>query len=350
MAEHPDHLRDGDRGSPRYQQNITAQQGSTLYIAQGRDLGARSGSGLERVRALSAAAAADSDIVAWRDGQSVVRLSDGAYVARSVQGRLLKRLAKPSVTAVVGEAGCGKSALLWHLYDRLARVGYDPMLVPATALLDGTAVDEVVAALREPADRGPVMLLVDTLDLLLHDLVALEMVNRVLRAAAESRVPTLMTSRPMEARMLKLAEEDDGADSDQGGGRILKVSLTEYDRRERTAAIATYARLFYSPQQVPAVAQVLESAQLRGLPLREVCRNPLALRLLFELYAPDRIPPEDVDSIGLFDQFWRRRVADDRRGASGAQPGHRAADLSRVTEAVGLVLLSSGSIVWLRCG
>jgi hypothetical protein len=332
----------------QYIQRITALPGSQITVLQHGDMhvtpdASPSGSPFDRLQVVSDNAVAYCDIVAPRDGGSVVRLAEGAYVRRNVEERLLQQLDKPSITALVGEAGYGKSALLWRLHQRLREVGHNPLLIPATSLIsdgDATAMltmDTIAAALQE----RPAALLVDTLDLLLHEKQAQERVARLLSVATEAKTPTLVTSRPVEARMLTLHEDDTNADNRLPQGAIRKITLSDYDSRERTEAIIAYAAQFYPEDSRAEVVERLENASVRGLPLQEVCRNPLALRLLFELYAPNEPPETDVDTIGLYDQYWQRRVVSDTRGpgATGSGP-----DLTAHTHGAALALLSKGSI------
>ncbi|TDD73290.1 hypothetical protein E1293_31825 [Actinomadura darangshiensis] len=331
---------------PTNVQIVRAGPGSTIYVLQEGDMhvGAVTTPPFTYadLRKLSDLTAADCDLVAARDDQTLVRLGDGVYVERTVEARLLELLAKPLITLLVGEAGHGKSTVLWHLHDRLSHLGHAPTLVPATALLGEPerriTVDMIAEALRDRPPGARPVLLVDTLDLLLHDTESRRQVDGLLRLARRERLPTLVTSRPAEARYIGSTEDEDTA---RRGERLLRVTLDYYDDRELREAITAYAQQFYPAEQAGGVAATLKRASLRGLPLQEVCRNPLALRLLFELYAPDRVPPDDIDSIGLHDQFWLRRVvADDR----GRHTEAAAGDLSAETEGIGLALLSAGSI------
>jgi hypothetical protein len=301
---------------------------------------------------LSRATVESCDVIVDRVGVPVVRLSQGAYVPRSVEGRLLERLVEPGVTAVVGEAGHGKTALLWRMHKALADAGRAPLLVPASALIITPPDPPIVTleAIGEAVDRAqhdglrPV-LLVDTLDLLLHDLPARAQVNRLLALAVRLRVPTLVTTRPVESRWLDISYDEPADRPDVPTPRpagVKGVALPGFDRTERPLAIAAYARAFYQPGQVNEVVRLVDDASVRGLPLREICSNPLALRMLFELYASaDELPPRDIDAIGLHEQYWQRRVERDDRGAGAVSLGP---DLTAPTEAVGLTLLADGAI------
>jgi HEAT repeat protein len=57
----------------------------------------------------------------------------------------------------------------------------------------------------------------------------------------------------------------------------------------------------------------MEGVKLRP-PVLEVCRNPLHMRMLFEVYQPNEIP-EDINTQKLYDRYWDKKVAEIRIGA-----------------------------------
>lgn len=302
---------------------------------------------LRHVQDISALAFAEIDVVAARDGTTPVRLSGGAYVTRVVEGRLLERLTTPSITALVGEAGYGKTALLSQIHRRLTEIGRLPLLIPATALLaEGDTGAGLTTEILDDAIRDavraqlPVVLLVDTLDLLLQHQGTRGRVNALLGLAARHRIPALVTSRPVEARQLEV-DYDDKEDERGPENSIAGIRLGPFDRTEQPVAIEAYARAFYDEERVPEVVASVSDASLRGLPLREVCRIPLALRLMFELYAPDEVPPNDIDTITLYERYWWRRIEEDHRGSPAYRDQH---DLSLEAEAVALALLTAGVV------
>jgi hypothetical protein len=302
------------------------------------------GSSLGRLRELSDAAIAEYDVVTLGETYATIRFSHGAYVPRTIEEKVLEHITRPCVTAIVGEAGHGKTAVLWHLYQTLLSAGRHPLLIPASALLADPGsmprltVQIIDEALQEAQDEGTrIVVLLDTLDLLLHDSDSRVQVNRLLSIAFRARVPTVVTCRPVEAQWLEISyEEPLGYE-----GKIRGITLGGYSRKERETAIAAYASLFYPATLVADVVRIMKNASLRGLPVQEVCSNPLALRLLFELYAPDEVPPEDIDTIGLYDQYWQKRVEGDERGPYDPSTGR---DLSYYAEAAAMSLLADGNI------
>ncbi|AXO37847.1 ATP-binding protein [Micromonospora sp. B006] len=300
---------------------------------------------LDRVLALSSAAAEDCDVIADR-----LRLSD-VYVRRDVEQTIAESIRPRSLTALRGEAGYGKTAVLWHLHQRLGQAGRLALLIPATALLRGSrgdrdagavTVDELWTALRAAVrQRRDPVLLVDTIDLLTHSEQTRVDVRRLMRTAVECRVPMVVACRPAEAALLHLDQDGD----ESYGVPIRPMYLAAFNERERREAIESYAWAAY-PDDGDEVLAVVQDAQVRGRPLREVVANPLTLRMLFELYAGDgERPDSDIDSIGLYTLMWQRRVVTDRRDRATPDGGP---DLSRDVEQTALAMLGAGRIALRR--
>ena len=300
-----------------------------------------------RVQRLADMTASACDRVGTLASNRALTLSD-VYVPRRVETELLDRLTAPSLTAVVGEAGYGKTALMWNLHRSADTVGVTSFLVPATALLRGPDasdggdtvtigdLEDALTAVRRRRRRPA--LLVDTLDLLTHSPAARYAVDQVLGFAGRLSVPVVVACRPAEALWLGLRDyEDDDTDDDEPaapsfGPRLRTITLTPFqtdgERDEIGDAIEAYTRTCYPRRMRDAVAETLKNATIHGRALREVVSNPLSLRVLFELYAPDA-PQPDVDNLALNDRLWQWRVVTDRRDQ--ATPV-RGADLSRLVE------------------
>nr|WP_307819007.1 hypothetical protein [Streptomyces sabulosicollis] len=272
------------------------------------------------------------------------QLSGGLYVRRALQGRVVEALydEDPKAVLVTGDAGNGKSSLLWGLARELTALedaevflvnaawllrpptggSTTPMLAPATVVSG--------AAHARSRGRTPVVLL-DTADLLLHDdhheMTLLDLCEDL--AAAGVRL--VLTSRPEEANRLRTG--------------FLRMSLGPYDDSEIPHAILGHAAL-YCPGAVPrddeARVRRLMEPVARGLPVREVCRSPLQLRLLFELARDDgAFPSAEIDATGLYRRYWHHRVVTDRRH-QGNQSAREPEDLSSITGAIAVVLMSAG--------
>jgi hypothetical protein len=145
---------------------------------------------LRRIQRQSRIAVEDAQLVEDQ-GQigGEIRLDQGLYVTRAIEQVVLTDLHRensaqaPSVL-VVGEAGYGKTSLLWRFFHVLQeKANWEPWLVKATLLSldpkeEGRRVrragviwaDELVAAAQIPREdhRFPIVLL-DTVDVLLHD-------------------------------------------------------------------------------------------------------------------------------------------------------------------------------------
>lgn len=301
---------------------------------------------LQRVVALSDSAVTDCDLLFRSPTGLQLRLTD-VSVERTLEDVIIRSLRSGAITAVRGEAGYGKTVLMWQLHRQLTQADRLALLIPATALLRGArgdrgdaavTIDDLKAALRA-ATRGhhaPV-LLVDTVDLLTHSPQTRAEVSRLLRTAAECRVPMVVTCRPAEAALLHLDDED----SDRYHVPIRPLQLRAFNADERREAIKAYAQSYYGDNAFEVI-EIVQDAQVRGRPLREVVANPLTLRMLFELYAGDgKHPDPDIDSIGLYTLMWVRRVVTDMRDNATPSEGP---DLSIDAELTALAMLSHGQI------
>ncbi|OZF48944.1 hypothetical protein CH293_17895 [Rhodococcus sp. 14-2470-1b] len=229
------------------------------------------------------------------------------YVPRGIEPALLDRLELPGVTPqiVVGEAGHGKSTLLWSLHRALQERKRRPMMVSATWLQrseDGSRTTSTADIAEAVVTEPGAVLLLDTADLLLHNestrLDVVDLLDQLTRAG----VPVVATTRPQESAYLPASVGQ-------------KVHLGPYSiERELPSAIAVLTEEFCADDaSVPTdPLTAITSARARGLLVDEVCTSPLLLRLLFSLSAP-RFPSLELDVSGLYSQFWARRVAADHR-------------------------------------
>jgi nucleoside phosphorylase/predicted phosphodiesterase len=303
---------------------------------------------LRRVRRWSRIAADDAQQVIQAAGtEHEVLLGPELYVQRDIEQEIYARLEKserggqPVNILVTGEAGHGKTSLLWRLHQTLGEAGkWEPWFIKSTLLAlaprageaGGLHLDDLLAAARLARIEGrrPLVLL-DTVDALLHGEEAeRERVVEALLTLSEEGCGLIAACRPQEAMLL-------------GPLRRGSLRLDEYKGRELTEAIDKHVAHFYAYADLRTREEHrahINSVVARGLPLREVCVNPLTLRMLFVLYAPDPVPAE-VNVFDLYDKFWRDRVVTDRRAGSPL-PQPNAANLEKAASLVALVMLAEG--------
>ncbi|MYW70038.1 hypothetical protein GTY65_39190 [Streptomyces sp. SID8379] len=289
---------------------------------------------LAKVRGLSRQAVKDAGLLMAPNSRFPHGISlDDLHVPRGLESAVLGRVPDGCAQLIVGEPGYGKTTVLWSLFHRLTeQPGTEPLFVKASFLLDAlrpdpelpptaltvAEIDEALTRCR--ADAAPV-LLVDTLDLLMHSPEGAALVAQLIDAARLHGVSVVMSCRPGEAKLLPF-EDGDEAEADARDAFLrAPLRLGAYSSDERAMAVHRHSRI-YCPQAVhgPLAAQQLEQrimgAVYQDLPLREVCDNPLTLRMLFDVYAPDP-PVQDIDVASLYDQVRRQRVEQDSRAGYG---------------------------------
>lgn len=274
-----------------------------------------------------------------------VTLADGLYVRRDVEDEIFGSLRDPeadwSLMVIDGEPGTGKSSMLWALQRRLAAEIGEAWLVDAAELAELFGYragshqildSEYLRLFKQMSQAGRrTFLLIDTVDVVLNARgLDTELISLLTELAAVG-VTIVVASRPGEAKQLRALSP-----------RIIRIF--DYSDHEFQIAVDAYARAFVEHGQrlTPEEhAQRILEAVAQGYPIREICRNPLTLRMLYAIYAPEDINVFEVDVVSLYREFWRRRVEADIRTNDGQG---RAADLdlSPLATRIALCMLVEG--------
>jgi hypothetical protein len=275
----------------------------------------------------------------------VLTLQDQLYVRRDIEDEIARALERRTSEApfvvIDGEAGTGKSSVLWATTRMLKATGADAWLVDAIELpsifgpgRDGTILSEPLRELFRSltAEGGTPVLLIDTIDVPLNRNGADVYITSLITELAMADVTVVAASRPGEARMLS-------------GHQPYTIFLFDYSDAEFPRAVAAYANAYVRDGETltpEAHAERVLEAAAQGYPIKEICRNPLTLRMLYAIYAPQEINFRDVDVITLFREFWRRRVESDlRTGAKTA--GVDQTDLSDAAMRIAIAMLVAGA-------
>lgn len=289
----------------------------------------------ERLAAMSQRLAEEIDRAAEADRRGALRLSQGAYVERSVEASILQRLRSGGdrdAEIVVGEAGDGKTTLLWSLHRKLDQDRH-PLLLSAVWFQPDDRVSSVLTAedvLDAVQGVDGVIVLLDTADLLLHSEFTAEQTIALIERLTILGVPTVVSTRPREALSLPV-----------GLGR--RTDLGAYSDTELAEAVPKLVRSYcLADTEAPAdVTSALKQARARGLVVERVCSSPLLLRLLFDLASP-HFPRLEIDVTGLYRQYWERRVVTDVRAHGRGTAQRKGADLSTAAGLIGIVMVAAG--------
>lgn len=278
---------------------------------------------LDQSRELSALAVAQAR---KHDGtQRLISLSE-VYIRRNIEDEIDNKIEKSCTTtdhgvliAVVAPAGFGKTSLLWGCHQRWHE-RTDTVSLPLAAaqlatMLPGSGFETIRRALlqhavnlRDAGIRFTVWL--DTFDVLMHREDLWPLALQLIRELVELGASVIISSRPEELANLKL---EDLVTS------TVRLYLSEYDEDEFPRALQAHCAAFHAGAdamvQASLYATRLAELVALGRPAKDVCLNPLALRMLFELYAPDQVP-EDIDSLRLYQQYLSTRVKVDVRAGT----------------------------------
>ena len=202
---------------------------------------------------------------------------------------------------VVGDAGFGKTNLLCNLANELLNEEQYAVFFVKSENLRGKEFDKKIledfeiketglnAFLRKIIDENEkVIFLLDTLDLIATDDGITRLDDFLTKVKGENRV-VIGASRPLEFKKIEHLTKK-------------TFALKPFSNAEIQRLFEKY-KAFYS----------MEGVELR-LPVLEVCRNPLHMRMLFEVYQPNEIP-EDINTQKLYDRYWDKKIAEIRIGA-----------------------------------
>lgn len=277
----------------------------------------------------------------------------GLYVARDIEEDLARSLRAPHPAPVVlaGEAGCGKTSILWGMARRLcvaAGAEAEVFFVKATWLSPqegaGARVSEqaLTAAVSAARTAGRhVSVLLDTVDVLVNDDESWTVLVSIVEAAIAGGAAVMMTSRVAEAALLPSSWERfelrDYATGSTGTG-----ADSEFAR-----AVRAHSKFFTNdPRLREELVTRMLTTVARDLTLKPLCLRPLTLRMLFEIYTPGQVS-QVVDTTGLYEAYWEHRVICDRRAWDGTSTHEtrkrdRDVDLSAAAMVLALEMLRTG--------
>ena len=215
------------------------------------------------------------------------------------------RSGERAFAVIVGEAGIGKTQMLCTLAWRLVQeeghgvlflrgedVGRDDfertLLQNLGYRKQGLTLEDVVKAIQG-AGKQPIVFF-DTLDLISFN-HGTRNLRRLVMMLKRLNVALIAASRPQEF-------DDITAMVDK------KFSLNPFSDGEAEQLYSSYNHRYYGVTQAVPL----------GAELRDIARNPLHLRMVFEAFCPEPIP-HGIDLQKVYERFWERKVESLREGS-----------------------------------
>lgn len=292
---------------------------------------------------LSQIAARDANVIeyiAGIEGKVAITLED-IYVSRIMEQEILHEAAdgEGNIAIIKGEAGSGKTSLLWKVYRELV---LDPSCkvwyLKANQFRD-VDIAGGIAFYKSVFRHRKVVLLVDTIDVLINRESDKDYLISTLNELTSEKnlCKVLVTTRPHEASILRNYHQ------------ILPFSrdktIRDYDLEvELPLAVKKHVRYYYLKGDLKKVDPELEyqriiEAVYNGKSLREICLKPLTLRMLFTVYAPYDVPDE-INVFDLYHAFWKNKVPGEFRPGSRERTDDR--DLTQTCYLAAVLMMAEG--------
>ena len=220
---------------------------------------------------------------------------------------------------VAGDAGFGKTSLLCNLANKFLNKEEDYAIFFVKSenlmekefdekILDNLDITEIDLddLLRKVADENrKVVFLLDTLDIITTDDGIARLDDFITRVRGVN-VVVIGTSRHLEFKRIENLTTK-------------TFELKPFSDDEIRRLFKKYKTLYN-----------MEEVDL-NLPVLEVCRNPLHMRMLFEVYQPHEIP-EDINVQKLYDRYWDKKVSVMRSGVLSHLDNGKKRKAERVKE------------------
>lgn len=253
-------------------------------------------------------------------------------IKRDIVDEIVRRLGNmstPSITAVRGDAGAGKTVIAGQTYDVL-RENASVIVVPCQIPLGvQTTADELditigeqllhspdglVAAARECAQAStrPVVLIFDTIDTVLDERTSQGIIG-LFRRIVNLGASIIFTCRHYDYSIWFRPTQ--GQSGPFAPATITPVDVLSLSKTETEEIVSSYFAFHTSNSSETAFqfAESIWSISKDRKPLQRIVTNPLLLVMLCETFADaDSIPP-DLTTKRLCDAYYKEKIARSRR-------------------------------------
>ena len=237
--------------------------------------------------------------------------------------------------AIVGESGTGKSSLLWLLskninltlairgHDLISTIVKDRLCDDERKSKKLSAFDEnkkcIIKIIEEEIRKTDkqIYFFIDTLDFIFNKISESSLryfLQDILNISQQ--VILVTTCRPREFKFLKRSfNEFNKAKTFEKNPEnkqfydYCSYEVSSFDDKELPLVLKRYTSLYHdnwSQQEQQDLVDRLKQLKNENREISQICRHPLSLRLLFEVYE-NRVP-EDLNLSVLYKLFWEKKV------------------------------------------
>lgn len=275
------------------------------------------------------------------EGHSQSVFLENVYVKRDLESDIQSAISgnySSQLIIVAGEAGFGKSSLLWCLNKTLKSQSGTSAFLLKSSQLKNINLELAITFLKNIASSENIIVLIDTVDLLLHSDNDRDMLVENLLLLKSMNVNTIITSRPQEiANLLPFKREL----------RYEVKQLKNYhDETELPNAIWRYTEVYAvnrSKREKEGIFNHMLQVASNSKSLIDLCRTPLTLRMLFSLYSPEN-PPREINVFQLYKSFWDLKVERDVRIGINIDNKGKEDNLGKISSKIALIMLIYGEL------
>lgn len=241
------------------------------------------------------------DFVSYNNKGETICLNKEIYVKRDIEGKIVSTLKAEignlsKVYIIVGDPGNGKTSIVWNLVRKRKKL-FSNIKVELHRAIDLQGRDSFVNILESKNKR---LIIIDTIDILVNHRENLFYLIESIQKLFSNGNSILLTSRIQEADLLS---------ESLSGINIEYFRLGNYSEKELEDAVNKYTKIYSTlSTQTNIDYDRIRDAAYNNYSIKEICQNPLTLKMLFSIYYPLEIYLEQINIKNLYSKYWDIKI------------------------------------------